>query len=351
MSKKIKPAEQIDERLDSDPSLEEEVLTCLRRAYEQNVRLTPDRQFTRDRYRELALELNLAYRSYKIEQLFGSWSQAVATAVSAVVKEDELTELSPHDEDGIPYITKRKVKGIYKILVLPDIHVPYHCESAIEAAIQLGEIFQPDEVIQLGDLLDCYTLSTYSRSSYRQGNISLEINQAKDLLDKIKKRTGAKRATLLEGNHEARIRKYVLSKAPELASLKQLRVDHMLELGDIGWSFIPEHKFYQINDVFFTHGEYANMHSAKKHIDEYRVTVVHGHTHRITSRYHRGLDKTIAGVELGFLGSFEVGAEFVKRANWQHGVGTVVIDENDHWINAHHIQNGKVEYNGQIILS
>lgn len=332
-----------------ETTMEEEILTCIKSAYDHNVRTSPERKFTRDRYRELANELNLTYRSHKISQVFGSWVDAVGQAIAENTEEDTTIELGPHDEDNIPYITKRVVKGDYKILVLPDIHVPYQNDEAIEAAIKLGEEFQPDEIVQLGDLLDCYTLSRYSRSATRHGNIADEIVQAKNLLNEIKTRTGAKRATFIEGNHEARIRKYIMDKCPDLAQLKALRVDHMLELADIGWDFIPEHKFYQVNDVFFTHGEYANMHSAKKHIDEYRVTVIHGHTHRITSRYHRGLDKTIVGVEMGFLASFDVGAEFVKKANWQHGVGTVVMNGNDHWVNAHHIRNGKVEYNGQII--
>lgn len=336
---------------ETEKSMEEEILACVKAAYDHNARTTPGVRFTRDRYRVLADELNLAYRSHKVSSVFGTWGDAVgrATAQDTGDEADILINTGPHDEDDIPYITMRKVKGDYKILVLPDIHVPYQNKVALEAAMRLGEEFQPDEVVQLGDLLDCYTLSKYSRSSNRHGNIADEIEEAHDLLDEIKTRTGAKRATFIEGNHEARIRKYVLEKCPELANLNALRVDHMLRLADIGWDFIPEHKFYQVNNVFFTHGEYANMHSAKKHIDEYRVTVIHGHTHRITSRYHRGLDKTICGYEMGFLASFDVGAEFVKRANWQHGVGTVVMNGDDHWINCHHIQKGKVEYNGQVI--
>lgn len=334
---------------DHEKTFGEEILACVRRAYEHNVRETPNRRFTRDRYREIAEEINLAYRSHKVSEFFGSWSEAVGKAIADSTVEDETEELPPHDEDGVPYITRRRVTGTYKILVLPDIHVPYQCDTAVEAAMRVGEEFKPDEIVCLGDLLDCYTLSKYSRNTNRSGDLAAEIEQARDLLDEFKRRTGAKRATFIEGNHEARIRKFVLNKCPELANIKALRVDHMLELGNIGWDFIPEHKFYQVNSVFFTHGEYANMHSAKKHIDEYRVTVIHGHTHRITSRYHRGLDKTICGYEMGFLGSFEVSAEFVKRANWQHGVGTVVMNGDDHWINCHHIQNGKVEYNGKII--
>lgn len=341
-----------DKEITTEVSMEEEILACINRAYEQHIKDDPDAKFTRDKYRDIATSLNLSYRSHKISAVFGSWGEAVSKAVSTKVENDlceDHIEMGPHDEDDIPYITKRVVKGPYKILVLPDIHVPYQNDEAIEAAIKLGEEFQPDEIVQLGDLLDCYTLSRYSRSATRHGNIAEEIEQARDLLEMIKLRTGAKKATFIEGNHEARIRKYIMDKCPDLRDLKALRVDHMLELADIGWDFIPEHKFYQVNDVFFTHGEYANMHSAKKHIDEYRVTVIHGHTHRITSRYHRGLDKTIVGVEMGFLASFDVGAEFVKKANWQHGVGTVLIDGDDHWVNAHHIRNGKVEYNGKVL--
>jgi predicted phosphodiesterase len=350
------------------------ILRCIRLAFEYNQKNTPEINFSRDRYREISSELNLPVSSYKIEQNFNRWHEAVTVAtgrfvddegrsltdeekdnasyvkeVPAKKKASSVKEISYKEEDDVPLITKKTVSGDYKVLVFPDIHVPYHAKKAIEVAIRLGEEFQPDEIVCLGDLLDCYTLSTYSRSTNRQGDLAAELKMANELLDEIKTRTGAKEATFIEGNHEARIRKFVLNKCPELVNLDILSVNNLLGLEKIGWDFIPERKFYQINNLFFTHGEFANMHSAKKHIDEYRVDIIHGHTHRISSRYHRGLDKTVGGFELGFLGSFEVAAEFTKRANWQHGIGTAIISGDKHWVSGHHIQNNCVAYGNKII--
>jgi len=335
-----------------DISLREEALDSLRAAYNHNLKTFPERKFTRSVYRLVASELNLPYKSARIEELFDGWQNAISE-IQEVNDQDAETvvteEVMAEDEDTFPLLTKKNVTGTYKILVLPDIHIPYQCHKAVEAAIALGEKFKPDEVIQLGDLLDCYSLSHYPKTTLRSSNFAKEVEEAIALLKSIKERTGAKYATLLEGNHEARLRKYLLNSASSLKNLSALKINNLLNLASIGWDFIPEHKFYAVNDVFFTHGEFVNAHSAKKHMDEYRETIIHGHTHRITSRYHRGLNSTIEGWEMGCLASLEVGAEYVKRANWQHGVGTVVINGSDYWINCHHIRNGKVEYNGSIL--
>ena len=333
-------------------SLRDEALDSLRAAYNHNLKNFPERKFTRSVYRLVASELNLLYKSDKIEELFDGWKNAISE-IETVNAEDKTMvtteDVMAKDEDTFPLLTQKKVTGTYKILVIPDVHVPYQCKKAVEAAIRLGEEFKPDEVVQLGDLLDCYSLSHYPKTTHRSSNFADEIEESIKLLETIKKRTGAKYATMLEGNHEARLRKYLLNDASSLKNLKALKMNNLLELASIGWDFIPEHKFYAVNNVFFTHGEFISSQSSKKHMDEYRETIIHGHTHRISSRYHRGLNSTIEGWEMGCLASLEVGAEYVKRANWQHGVGTVVINGDDYWINCHHIRNGKVEYNGLVL--
>jgi len=334
--------------------LKESIKAAIKQAYDYNKEKTPSRKFTREVYRSLAKALKLDFRSdYSARKEFGSWGNAVASSVDEVKEEQTVIteEVGNIDDSDVPFLTQRTVKPdvTYKILVFPDMHMPYHSEPAVEAAIQLGEAFKPDEMVHLGDLCDFYNVSNFPKKRDRPSNLGKELDEAKAMLAEIKARTGAERCTLLEGNHEARIRKYIWNKAPQFGRIRALHVDSLLGLKDIGWDFIPEHKFYAVNDVYFTHGEFCTIHAAKKHMDEYRVSIIHGHAHRITSRYHKGLSGTIEGHEMGCLCSFDVSADYVKRANWQHAVGTVVIRGSDYWINAHHIRNGVVEYDGRII--
>lgn len=346
-------------------SIVEKIKASINFAYNELKKSNPDAKFTREFYRKLYWDLSgsIVSATY-IEQVYGTWKHAVNEALNiesdtseqlktAISELTAIMEPTPvkdvileknEVEDTGPLVVRKSVPDGYKVFIIPDIHIPYEDKAAVTATIKCAEAFQPNEIIQLGDLLDCYGLSKYMRSTYKTSDLAAELKQANNLLKLFKERSGAKIATFLEGNHEARIRKYILNKAPDLAGLDATRVDNLLQLQKIGWDFIAEHKFYAINDLYFTHGEYANAHSPLKHINEYNVSVVHGHTHHISCKYQRGLDKTIQGWELGCLCSMDVGAEYVKKANWQHGFGTATFNKGRWWIQAYHIQDGLVMF-------
>jgi len=65
-----------------------------------------------------------------------------------------------------------------------------------------------------------------------------------------------------------------------------LTLPNLLELDAIGCEWVPFRKLWSptINGtparLAYTHGEWANLHHAKKHLDAYGVSVRYGHTHR-----------------------------------------------------------------------
>ncbi len=311
--------------------------------------------FNRDVFRMISKELDLPYRSdHTIREAFGSWSDAVKESLKD--EEDQvdsniLYQVSANEESEYIQTIEREIPKdkVYKILVLPDIHIPFHNQSALECAIKIGEEFKPDEVIQIGDLLDCYELSRYMRSQYRQSNIDKEIKLGINVLKEIKDRIRPKQATMLCGNHEARVRKYLLNTAKSLANLDALKIENLLNLKELGWNFIEEHLFYKINEQYFTHGEFHSTNALGKNMNEYHVNLISGHTHRLGSKYLRSLDKTIGVHEIGCLASFDVATEYTKRPNWQHGCATVIIKGNNTWVNLHKITDGVSIYNDKII--
>jgi predicted phosphodiesterase len=307
--------------------------------------------FTRDAFRKIAKNHGLACTSDSTaRKLFGSWDDAVKAAVASIPSIDKIVDEPLNLESDFSYL-KRKWVGhnTYKVLVLPDIHVPFQNKKALNAAIRLGEEFGPDEVIQLGDLLDCYKISRFTKNPERGVKLQEEIDQATEILNSLKSRTGARKATFIQGNHESRIKKYLEANAPSLAHLKSLKIESMLNLKDIGWDFIPEHYFYAINKVYFTHGEFVSPQSSDKHMRTYSETIVHGHTHKLQHHCLKHMNKTIEGWEMGCLASFAVSQDYQKMANWQHGVGTITIVGENYWIQGHHIRDGKVHFNNKLI--
>ena len=66
-------------------------------------------------------------------------------------------------------------------LILSDVHVPYHSEIALEAALKYGIDDGCKHLVFNGDFLDFYKLSRWSQDP-RYRNVSDELEMGKDIL-------------------------------------------------------------------------------------------------------------------------------------------------------------------------
>jgi len=62
-------------------------------------------------------------------------------------------------------------KGHKRVLILSDIHVPYHSIDAITAAIQYAKKSKPDALLLNGDTIDCHRLSRFIKDP-KKGTLS-----------------------------------------------------------------------------------------------------------------------------------------------------------------------------------
>ena len=91
-----------------------------------------------------------------------------------------------------------------------DLHVPFHDEGAVMEAIEHLRSQGVTRLVVGGDFLDCYSLSRFTQ--YESIPIRSEFVAARVLLDYFS-RTFSK-VTVIEGNHEAREKKYLAAKLP-----------------------------------------------------------------------------------------------------------------------------------------
>lgn len=307
---------------------------------------TMGEKLTREFYREY--KTNGDYSEKDIITVYPSWSNALEDALSRVTHDSDQVVMT-HTNHPENKIIGKDVKEFYKVLVIPDVHIPFQDNKSVNTMIKFAEIYKPDHVIQLGDLVDFYKLSQYMKSPGRGSTVQQELNKAHNLLSLIKSRSNAKYMTLLTGNHEDRLHKYLCNKAPALTELDALKLENLLKLQAIDCQLIPSTSFYRINNVYFTHGEFCNVFSSLKHMNKYNETIIHGHTHVVKSTMARYLNKTIEAWEIGCLASMDTSEEYVKMPNWQHAFATVEFLGSDYWIRPHHIRNNRVSINGQVV--
>lgn len=212
-----------------------------------------------------------------------------------------------------------------RILFIPDTHRPYHSKDAWRLALKAGKAFQPDRVIVLGDFADFYKVSAHSKDPQRKVDFQDELDDVSKGLDELE----ALKAThydFVEGNHENRMQRYLWSSASELAGLRSLRVNELLDLPSRGWSYTPYKQHLRVGKLFITHeAGNAGFDAHRKAQSTYAENVVIGHTHRTGySIVGNARGTAHVGAMFGWLGDVEsIDYDHRIRAlrEWNHGIG------------------------------
>ena len=125
-----------------------------------------------------------------------------------------------------------------KTLVVPDVHVPFHCKKAEKLLHQLIRKHKPQKIIFLGDVCDVHALTTHPKIVDWRDNLEEELGQTKEYLKKVRKTAGSKTKIIyIRGNHEYRWERMVDKCVPHMSSITRNMLPHFLGLKelDIQW--------------------------------------------------------------------------------------------------------------------
>lgn len=223
-----------------------------------------------------------------------------------------------------PQITRSYTSpAIEKILIVPDTHAPYHDRIAVNVLVEAAKVFQPDGIVCLGDFFDFYAVSSHRKDPRRIRDIKDEVEAGREVLKRIGATTqGWKR--FVAGNHEDRLSRYIMDRAPELFGT--IKVPEMLGLQELGWSYTPYGDHIQLGRVYFTHDvETAGRYAHYKALEAFQDNVVTGHTHRLGWAVEgNAKNKPHVTAHLGWLGDFST-IDYKHRIkcqkDWAHGFG------------------------------
>lgn len=214
-----------------------------------------------------------------------------------------------------------------RILVIPDCHRPFHDKRAWGVMIKAAKRFCPNKIIVLGDFLDCYSISAHDKDPRRIKQLSEEATVGREGLEELEA-LGADKLFFDEGNHEDRLRRYLMQKAPELYD--SVSTDSLLQLRAHGWKLQPYGTHNNVGKLYHTHDVgYAGKHAVVHTGAAFQRSVVFGHTHRLAVNYFGSVDgKRHFAASLGWLGDINE-AKYLpaaKKAEWQLGFGLVRVE-------------------------
>lgn len=233
------------------------------------------------------------------------------------------------------------MKTPYTVLVIPDVHVPYHDVRSLTALEGYMKDTRFDEVIYIGDFLDFAQISRFNKGSPKEESrtLSEDYKIAGKILDRhisiIRANNKKAKFTLLEGNHEERIERWV-AQYPQVEHMIEVPVG--LKLGERGINWIrsfSKGELYKVGKAYFTHGLYTNQYHAQKMVNNFGVNIYYGHTHdhQSFSKIFKGKDKVVEGMSLGCMCELEQSYMHGRPHNWQQGFGVFQFDKDTGYFN------------------
>jgi metallophosphoesterase superfamily enzyme len=203
--------------------------------------------------------------------------------------------------------------------VLSDIHIPYQDQRALSVCLEYLRDLRPDQIILNGDIVDFYTVSKFQKDAMRIDTLQSEIDEARALLNLLRKDHPQAEIVYLRGNHEERLEKFLIDRASALTSLRCLSLDDLLGLSDNNVRFVDT--MYSIGKLDITHGEVARTlpgSSSRAHFDRTHRSTIIGHVHRLNEVRIRDAHGVHILLENGCLCGLQ--PEYARMmTNWQQG--------------------------------
>lgn len=206
-----------------------------------------------------------------------------------------LADLTDQARDASYRIARGKGPRTIVRVAIPDSHGAHIDPAARDAIVADIRQLQPDEIVWLGDHLDCGgTFSAHQRTYTHEMAETYEddIAACNEFLDLVQKAAPRAQHHYLEGNHEQHVERWAarnfFSKRDADAVLERMGPPAVLELKRRGIKYYRRAEHYmglsipgtiRLGKVFFTHGIAHSTSAATVHQRRFGANVVFGHCH------------------------------------------------------------------------
>lgn len=216
-----------------------------------------------------------------------------------------------------------------------DFHLPFQDTKLVNKWLEHIQKTKPDRVVINGDLMDEGILSKFDKVPGIDQSFSAEIELTKEFFRSLRKVTDNE-IVYVAGNHEFRLKKYLVSVAPELIDLEVLDLDSLLDLDrfEIGLIEVADN-YSSYQDTYFDAGDFLIGHfnmaraglaaTAKGLMDKYGKNLIQAHVHRVSYIAKWQYEKQLIAVEGGCMCSLQ--NNYRRNPNWQQGWVDLVDNE------------------------
>jgi hypothetical protein len=243
-------------------------------------------------------------------------------------------------------------------VIVGDHQAPFHDRRLHELFCQWLEVNQPDRGVHLGDLMD---FPDISRHPDDPDNVAIANECLQSGYDIFRDMTDASPATnweLMPGNHDERLRRYVIEKAPRIHGLKRVDspdsygevvhdISFLMRLDELDIDYVDPRGPYDLAQVELSqnlavrHGWITSPkggQAAYKSLEKTGYSILVGHTHRQALVQHsvpeiNGRMRQLLAAEIGCMCRVDdvrhedgrMFPSYTPMADWQMGFATASI--------------------------
>lgn len=232
-----------------------------------------------------------------------------------------------------------------RVLVLADVHIPYHDPKALEAAVKWGKKNKANTVLLLGDALDFHGISKFEESPEKR-NLAKELQKYREFFAWMRQEFRKARIIFKEGNHEERYDDFMVKKAYELLGIEQFSLPKVLDLEKRGVEHVNERRKIMLGKLMAVHGHELKLSSgqlpAKNLFTKLTCNAIAGHIHKTSSSTTTtGLGHRITTQTIGTLGSLR--REYAVINQWDQSFSEVDVGNGGAWeLRVKKVMDGKV---------
>lgn len=239
-------------------------------------------------------------------------------------------------------------KGCDNILLLSDIHIPYHDIDAVSLALEYGQKEKINTIFINGDLIDNHQVSKFE-SNPKKRSVKQEFDATKAFLVALRLAFPDAHIYWLKGNHCIRWEKFLMMKVREIWDDPYFTLEERLRLNEERIIMIDDKTLVKAGKLSITHGHhvfkgvFSPVNPARGAFLRAKQSVIVGHLHR--SSYHPEVDldgKVIGCWSTGCL--CELKPDYSPLvSNSQHGFAHILVEgSGDFTVKNYQIINGRI---------
>lgn len=213
-----------------------------------------------------------------------------------------------------------------RILVMSDIHIPFHDNDAIKMACEVGAKADINTILLNGDIFDFYSESRFVKDP-RLMDSRGQLEAGREFLRWLKAQFPAHKIIFKIGNHEERYEMYMMQNAPVVFATDLFHVEDLLGLPEMGIDCVTDKRIIRAGKLNILHGH--EMRSRTGGVNPARTTYLYTHKSVLIGHFHRTSLHTEPDLEKKVISCWSMGclcdlhADYDPYNRWNQGCAIV----------------------------